>query len=428
MSATIKKLEKGMIEVSCEIAPEDYKNELEAAAKKLTETKPLPGFRPGKASFDMVKQAYGEMAIYETALPAVIRKHYVLAVTEGKVHTYGEPKINVTKLAPGNPIAFTATVAAVPEVDKMPDWKSVKVTSKEVKVDEAKIEETLKELQRMQTKEVKVEREARDNDKLVVDMDLFVGGVPLEGGQAKNHGVYLDENYYIPGMKKEVLGMKAGDKRDFNLKFPEDHFQKNIAGKEVGVSVTAKEVYELTHPEINDELAKTVGQESMEKLRSIIKENMLTEATQKEDQRVELEILDQLVEKAKFGDVPEIVLNDEVKRMIDELKHGVAEQGATWPDYLMNIKKSEADLQLEMAPQAVKRIKTAVLIREIGEQEKVEVDDAELLSEIGKLLNRYTGNAEAQAQLRTEDYQDYLRASLRNRKVLAMVRENALRK
>src|SRR5690606_9558786 len=111
------------------------------------------------------------------------------------------------------------------------------------------------------------------------------------------------------------------DKRDFTLKFPEDHFQKSIAGKEVHVSVVAKEVYELQNPPIDDELAKSLGQETLEKLRTLIRENMLTEAKQKEDQRIEIEILEQLVSKAKFDDVPEVVLNDEVKRMIDELQH-----------------------------------------------------------------------------------------------------------
>lgn len=428
MSATIKKLEKGMVEIEVEVAFDDIKKELENAARTLTEKKPLPGFRPGKASYDTVKNAYGEMAIYETALPNIIRKHYVTAVTENHVHTYGEPKIEVTKLAPNNPIAFKAVVAAVPNVTSMPDWKSIKVEAKEVKVEDAKVEETIKEVQRMQTKEVKVEREAKEGDKLVVDMDLSVGGVPLEGGQAKNHGVYLDDNYYIPGMKEKVIGMKAEDKRDFTLKFPEDHFQKSIAGKEVHVSVVAKEVYELQNPPIDDELAKSLGQETLEKLRTLIRENMLTEAKQKEDQRIEIEILEQLVSKAKFDDVPEVVLNDEVKRMIDELQHGVADQGMQWTDYLTNIKKTEDELKLEMAPQAVKRIKTAVVIREIGEKEVVETDDAELLAEVAKLMNRYTGNAAAQEQLRSEDYQEYLRASLRNRKVLAMIRESATKK
>lgn len=428
MLCTTKKLPKGMVEISCEIPLDEFKNEIENAARELSEKKPIDGYRPGKAPLDVVKARFGEMALYEGALPTVVRKHYVKAVVENHVHSYGEPSINVTKLAPGNPIAFTATVAAIPDVTSLADFRKVKVSTKDAVVADDQIDGALKDLQRMQTKEIRVTREARDKDKIVVDMDLSQAGVPLDGGQARNHGIYLDEEYYIPGLKEKVLGMKEGEKREFTLKFPENHFQKTLAGKDTDFSVTLREVYELRHPPVDDALAKTLGQESLAKLKEIIRGNMKTEADEKERQRLELEILDTLVDKSKFEDVPEKVLSDEVARMIDELKHGIAERGVTFEDYLVNIKKTIDDLRMDFMPQAVKRVKTAILIREIGEKEKVEVSDAEVLAEVHDLMNRYSENAEAQEQIRTEEYQDYIRTSLRNRKVLAMLREAAVKK
>lgn len=425
MSATIKKLPKGMVELSFEIPHDDIVRDLETAAKKISEERPLDGFRPGKAPLDLVKSRVGEMALYEAALPAIVRRNYVRAVTEHKVHSYGEPTINVTKLAPGNPIAFTATVAAVPEITSLADFRKVRVAMKEPKIEDAKIDAALKDLQRMQTKEVRVTREAQDKDKIVVDMDLSQAGVPLDGGQARNHGIYLDEEYYVPGLKEKVIGMKEGEKREFSLSFPADHYQKMLAGKEVGFAVTLKEVHELQHPPIDDVFAKTLGQESLEKLRAVIKENMLKEAEEKERQRVEIEILDGLVEKSKFGDVPDVIMNDEVNRMLDELKHGVAERGLKFEDYLTNIKKSLEDLKMEFTTQALKRIKTAIVIREIGEKEGIEASDAELIKEIEDLMNRHSGDPAAQEQIRSEDYQDYVRGSLRNRKVLETLRETA---
>lgn len=428
MLCTTKKLPKGMVEISCEIPLDEFKNEIENAARELSEKKPIDGYRPGKAPLDVVKARFGEMALYEGALPNVVRKHYVKAVVENHVHSYGEPSINVTKLAPGNPIAFTATVAAIPDVTSLADFRKVKVSTKDAVVADDQIDGALKDLQRMQTKEIRVTREARDKDKIVVDMDLSQAGVPLDGGQARNHGIYLDEEYYIPGLKEKVLGMKEGEKREFTLKFPENHFQKTLAGKDTDFSVTLREVYELRHPPVDDALAKTLGQESLAKLKEIIRGNMKTEADEKERQRLELEILDTLVDKSKFEDVPEKVLSDEVARMIDELKRGIAERGVTFEDYLVNIKKTIDDLRMDFMPQAVKRVKTAILIREIGEKEKVEVSDAEVLAEVHDLMNRYSENAEAQEQIRTEEYQDYIRTSLRNRKVLAMLREAAVKK
>jgi len=428
MLCTTKKLPKGMVEVSCEIPLDEVSKELDAAARQLSEQRPIEGYRPGKAPFDVVKARFGEMAIYEAALPTVVRKYYVKAITENHVHSYGEPNINVTKLAPGNPIAFTATCAAVPEITSLADFRQVKVEQKEQVIEDSRVDGAVKDLQHMQTKEARVTREARDKDKIVVDMDLSHAGVPLEGGQARSHGIYLDEDYYIPGLKDKVLGMKEGEKREFSLKFPDSHYQKMLAGKDINFTVTLKEVYELQHPPLDDAFAKTLGQENMEKLRGVLKENMRLEAEDKEKQRVELEILDKLVEKSKFEDVPDKIMTDEVGRMLDELKHGLDERSVKFEDYLVNIKKSVDDLRMEFAPQAVKRIQTAILIREVGEKEKVEVSDAEVLAEIQTLMNQYKDNAEAQEQVRSEEYQDYLRSSLRNRKVLGMMRDAATKK
>ncbi|HTK04139.1 MAG TPA: trigger factor [Candidatus Eisenbacteria bacterium] len=425
MLCTTKKLPKGMVEVSCEIPLDEIAKELEDSARKLSEDRPIEGYRPGKAPFDVVKQRFGEMAIYEGALPAVVRKYYVKAITEHNVHSYGEPNINVTKLAPGNPIAFTATCAAVPEITSLADFRKVKVEQKKQTIDDARVDGAVKDLQHMQTKEVRAAREARDKDKIIVDMDLSQKGVPLDGGQARNHGIYLDEDYYIPGLKEKVLGMKEGEKREFSLKFPDTHYQKMLAGKDIDFAVTLKEVYELQNPPLDDAFAKTLGQENMEKLRGVLRENMLLEAEDKEKQRVELEILDMLVAKSKFEDVPDKIMTDEVARMIDELKHGLDERGVKFEDYLVNIKKTLDDLRMEFSAQAIKRIQTAILIREIGEKEKVEVSDADVLAEVQNLMNQYAENAEAQEQVRTEEYQDYLRASLRNRKVLGMLRDAA---
>src|SRR5688572_30389510 len=168
MSATIKKLPKGMVELSFEVPHEDIVKDLEAAARQISEQRPIEGFRPGKASFDVVKSRVGEMAVYEAALPTIVRRHYVKAVVENHVHSYGEPSINVTKLAPGNPVAFTATVAAVPKITSLADFRKAKVEVKQPKVEDAKVDEALKDIQRMQTKEVRVNREAQDKDKIVV--------------------------------------------------------------------------------------------------------------------------------------------------------------------------------------------------------------------------------------------------------------------
>lgn len=423
MEMKSKQLPKNSLELTFVLATEDIQADLERSARDLSEKRPLEGYRPGKAPYDIVKARFGEMAIYENALPAIVRRTYVRAVTDGKLRPFGEPEIKVTKLVPGNDVEFTATITLVPNILKLADYMATKVRRNDVKVDEKEVDKTVSQLAKMQIKDAKVSRALTDKDKAVVDMHMSIDNVPLEGGQALDHGIYLNEDYFIPGLKEKIVGANEGEERSFMLPFPKDHFKKELAGKNVDFKVKIKEVYELIHPAIDEAFAKSLGQESVEQLRARIRENLVAEADEKEDQRCDNEFLEKLVEKTKFDDVADTIVNQEVERMVHELEHNVESQGGKFEDYLSSIKKTAGDLKLEMVPQALKRIKIALIIRDIGERENIDAEDAEVLAEQTKLLNKYPDNAEAQAQIRSEDYEDYLRTTLRNRKVVELLRK-----
>lgn len=421
MNIAVKSLPKGLVEISVEMTPDEVKKELNEAAAQLTKDHPLSGFRPGMAPYDVVKGRFGEMAIYEQAMETIVRRTYVKTVMEHKLQVFGEPNVNVTKLVPGNPICYVATVAVVPKVTKLGDFRTISVNSKDPVIEDKAVEDALKELQRMRTKEVRAAREVQPSDKVVVDMDLIIDKVPVEGGQARNHGIYLDEEYYIPGLKDQVIGLKEGEKKTFTLPFPKDHYQKNLAGKNVDFELTMKEIYQLEHPPIDDAFAKEHGQDTIQKLREIIKKNMLDEAQTKERQRAEIEILEKIVEKSTFEDIPEAILNAEIERMLNELRHGLAERGVEFESYLKNIKKSLEDLKKEFAVQATKRINTTLVMRDLAEKEKIEASDVDLLEETQKMINEYSHDAASQEKIRSEEYQDYLRGMLRNKKVLELL-------
>jgi len=428
MQISVKKLPRSQAEITIDLTVEDAKPYLENAAKKLSVDKPIKGFRPGHATYDVVKSAYGEMAIYEEALEPIFRKYYVKAVIDNNLITYGEPKIDVKKLAPGNPVSFSAVVTLVPRSISLPELKNVKIRMKKPVVEEKEVDAALKQLQKMRTKEAAADREVRADDKVVLDMDMSLAGVPLDGGQARGHGVYLNEDYYVPGLKEQILGLKAGEVKEFSLKFPETHYQKNIAGKDVGFKVTVKQVFSLEHPELNDEFAKALGQADMAKLREILKKNILAEAEDKAAQQAENEALEKLVGKARFEDVPEAIVDQEVNRMLHELEHSLHDRGLDIDGYLKNLKKTMAEIKLDFAAQAVKRVKTALLMRDLAAKEKVEISDSELLAEQQRLINAYSDSPETQEKVRSEDYLDYLRTELINRKVLEIVRSTCIDK
>lgn len=427
MKISINNLKKSEIEIKVELAPEEVRGDLEAAAKRLSESSKIPGFRPGYAPYDVVKARLGEMKIWEEAMETIIKRTYFEAISENRVATVGQPYFSVETLAPGNPIVYKVTTAVLPKITKLADYSSIRVQRKEIKIEEKDVETALKQVARMQIKEKEVEREAGREDKVTVDMSMYLDNVPLEGGTAKGHGIYLAEEYYVPGLNEKLLGIKKGESREFSLEFPKSHYQKNIAGKKVDFKVTAKTVHELTHPPMDDSFAKSLGQENMQELRSLIRKNMESEAEFKESQREEIEILEKIVDGSSFEDVPDILLNTEIERMIKELEHSVAEQGLEFNKYLDSVKKTVPQLKLDFSPRALRRIKTALIIREIAEREGIEPDDKEVTEEIAKAMNQYSNDPEAQRVIRSDEYLEEARGISKNKKTIEFLRKTLIK-
>ena len=421
MKTEIKNLGEGQTELKIELELSEFEGALIKASAELSEIKNIPGYRPGKAPYDVVKSNFGEMAIYDHALPKIIQKSYVEAITSHQLVTWGEPKISVTTLAPGNPIAYIAIVTLVPKIEKLVDFKKVVVEEKAINVKPEDAEKTIGELSRMQTRETEVKDAVGPKHKAVVDLDLFKEGVAVEGGTARDHGIYLQEDYYIPGIKEALLGMQINENKTFTVTFPKDHFQKHLAGHEIEVKMTVKNVFDLNSPELNDDFAKSLGQESLTKLRERIEQNIREDLANKEHERAETELLEKLVAESKFEDIPEAMINEEVERMIKELEHSLSERKIEMTDYLKNIKKTLTDLKTGFAAQAVMRIKSALLMREVGINEKIEVDDGEVLRELTTALNEHKDQPELQEYARSDEYQDRIRMILRNRKIMGML-------
>ena len=314
MSYEIKKLEKSEIELTITVQPADYQHELEHAAKHLSEVAAIKGFRPGQAPYEIVKQQLGEQKILETALEEIIHKHYYQAVKEEKLETVGSPMVAIEKIAPGNEIVFKAKIFLLPTI-KLADLGKIKVEQKKDEVGDKEVDAVLNDLRKMRTKEVLKNGAATKEDKILVDMNMFVDKVAIEGGTSLGHQVYLNEPHYIPGFADQLIGMKKDDEKEFTLKFPAEHYQKNIAGRDVDFKVKAKDVYTLELPDVTEDFAKSLGQKDLVALRALLEENLSKEAEQKEAQRVEAEILEQLIEKSEFGDLPENLIKSEKQNL-----------------------------------------------------------------------------------------------------------------
>lgn len=424
---TTEKLPKSEVKIDFEVPWDEAAPYLDEAARELTQAKPIPGFRPGKATYEDAKRHYGEMKILETAIERIVRSTYVKTVLAENLETIGSPSIEVGQLVPGQSIKFTTTSSLLPSVTKFPELANCTVEKKEKTIGKEQIDQAIDEMRRMRRTEALVDRPATNEDLVIIDLEMKNAGVQVEGGSGQDYRVYLSEPQYIPGFAKELEGIKAGEERDFNLKFPEEHFQKHLAGKEIDFHAKAKGVYELALPEANDEFAKGIGLDSLEALQEKLKENMQLEEETKSKEATEIEMLEKLTDAAEFSDIPEILVNEEVRRMMHELQHGVEDQGMKWTDYLSSIKKTADDLKLDFIPQAIRRIKTAVLIKEFAKKENVKPTEEEIDAEVDRILTQVPADdAETRERVSSPDYRDYVASLMRNRKVLEWLKQQCV--
>jgi trigger factor len=259
-------------------------------------------------------------------------------------------------------------------------------------------------------------------------MAMTIDRVAVEGGTTKDHSIYLDEEYYIPGLNEKLMDMKKGEQRVFKLTFPKDHFNKMLKGQEVEFTVDLKGVHEIKHPELDDFFAQRLGQKDLASLKGVLRKNLEEEATTKESQRQEIAALEELLKKSDVDDVPDMLVNNESHKMMHELEHSITRQGLLFADYLTSIKKTQPELLLDFAPEATKRIKTMVLMRAIGKAENIEPSDIEVVEEQTKLLNMYKDDPETQERVRSEDGLDYIKSMLKNRMILKFIRETMVKK
>jgi len=413
------------IELTVELSWEELKPYLDEAAKKISKDVKVEGFRPGHVPYDILKKKIGEMEIVQEAANAAINKT-ASKVLKDEVkedeHLIGQPQVKLTKVAVDSPLEYKINISLMPEI-KLSKYKELGIKEKKVEIKDEEIEKVIKDLQNMRAKEKITDHAVQDGDKVLVDIDMFLDKVPIEGGQGKGTAVMVGGDYIIPGFDKELIGAKKNDIREFKLPYPKDHYQKNLAGKIVEFKVKINEVYEREVPKADEEFAKTLGAKSMDDVKKQIKENMEAEQKQKNEQKMVIEIFETILKSTSFSHIPDSMVHSEAHNMIHELKHNVEQQGAKFEDYLIHIKKSAEEMEKELMPEAEKRVKTSLMLSEVVKIEKIKVEEKELTEAIEKQLEIYKDNPEMKKKADTPEFKNYVQYNLINQKVIDKLKE-----
>ncbi len=410
MKVTKKDLGHAQAELRVELDAEDIKPYLAESAKHISQHINVPGFRPGKAPYEMVKREVGEEKIFTEGLDTIINNSLIKAMQQENIYPYGDPNLNLEKISPLTEVVYSVKLDVYPNVE-LGEWPTEKIKKQPIEVSKDDVEKSLKELTKMLIKEELVERPAKTGDSAVIDFDVLVNGVPIEGGSAKDFGVVIGEGKMIPGFEEQIVGMKAGENKDFKLNFPAD-YKEDLAGKEADFKIAVKQVLERIEPEITDELAKRLGVNSKDELYKRMEDNIKAEKEDKERQRAEIEAVKKITDVSSIGEIPAKMVHDEVHRLIHEFEHDLAHQGAQLSTYLANIGKKPEDLEKEFEPRAIERLKTSLVVDAVVEKEKIQINEKEVDKEWDKQKQFYGNQPQMLDQVNNPDYRRHLRARM----------------
>ncbi len=373
----------------------------------------------------VVEKEIGLGKILEKGAELAARKTYVKIILEDKIEAIGLPKITILKMAAGNPMAFKAETAVMPEME-LPDCAKIVAKNKpkakeEIKIEESEVEGSLNWLAKSRAKYTTVSGGAQKGNRVEIDFEARINGNLIEGGESKNHPFILGQGKFIPGFEDNLAGMKEKEEKEFKLIFPGDYYKKDLAGKEADFKVKINLVQEEEVPEINDDFAKGLGDfENLDKLKNNIRKGLLMEKHSREKEAWRSKIIEKIAEKTKT-DIPELLVEQETANMLAELKSKTENFGLPWEKHLEQLGQKEEELKKGFRSRAEKRIKNALVLNALAKKEKIEVSESEVEEEINKILRQYPDIERAEAKFNLEKAKNHIREILKNEKIFQIL-------
>ena len=358
--------------------------ELQAAADEILleygKKAKMPGFRTGKIPLSILRQKYNASA-YGEAIDKIMNNDLNKYVADKKIRLAGAPHADLAGWEIGKDAEYSLEFDILPTLPAI-DLEKFTVTKKTADLDEKEVETALENIRKSRSVAEKQDAKykAANGDVAVIDFTGLVGDTAFEGGAAKKHHLILGSGAFIPGFEDQIIGHKIGDKFDVNVKFPADYHAENLAGADARFAVEIHEIRKHILPELNDELAKQVGQESVDALKAHIR-NILTEQYNDAAQReMRNELLDILADKVKL-DLPETLVSQELEMAKNEFERSHANCHDEKCDHKWDEKQERKD--------AERRVKLGLILAEWGTQNKVEVSREDLQQAIWSEAARY---------------------------------------
>ena len=286
----------------------------------------IPGFRKGKAPQNIVEKYYGKEIFYEDAFNEIAGEEYEKAIDENKLDVVSKPQIDIVKMEKGQDLVFTAVVQTKPEVT-LGKYKGIEIEKIEYNVKAEDIKKELEQMQEKNARMVSVETPVEKGNTAVIDFEGFVDGEAFEGGKAENHSLEIGSNTFIPGFEDQIIGMKIDEEKEINVKFPDEYFSKDLAGKDAMFKVKVHEIKKKELPKLDDEFAKDVSEfDTLQELKDSIKERLEKQNKDREKYEKEDAVIKVVTSEMKV-DIPSGMIEVEIDNMAKDMEQRMSYQG-----------------------------------------------------------------------------------------------------
>ncbi len=424
MKFEIKNLPESQKEILVKFEFQELEPFIKKKAKEKGKEMEIKGFRKGKAPEELVQFLLHENFLEEVAEEAV-RQAYSEIIKQKKIEVLGPPRVEIIRLAPNNPFEFKFTICVLPDI-QLPDYKNIasQVKRRKVSVEEKEIDQTLKWIQKSRAKRYPKEEPAEFGDFL----EITWSSPDIEKGREHQERIILGESHLLPDFEKELLGMKKGEEKEFQITFPHDYFNQALASKKAQIKAKVLRIEKIELPKIDDNWARSLGKfKDLQDLKNSIKEGIEAEKKQIESQRVQGEILERISKETSF-EIPKVLIEVELARTLKELKGNIPQLlGISFSEYLKGIKQTEEDLKKSLLPEVRAKVKKFLILREIKKRENIQAEEEEIKREADKFLTRFRTPKEAEQHIDPEALREYIRERIENQKTLEFLESFAIK-
>ena len=389
MSVQVENLEKNTAKLTIEVPAEKFEEAVQHSYNKNKGKFNIPGFRKGKAPFNMIKKMYGVGVFYEDAVDEVIDASYPDAAKESGLEIVSRPTISIEEIEEGKAFVYTAVVAVKPEVT-LGEYKGVEVQKTKSEVTEEDIETEIKRAREKNSRLITVEdRGIEDGDQVTIDFDGSVDGKRFEGGKAEDYPLTIGSHTFIDNFEEQLIGKTTGEECEVNVTFPAEYHVEELKNKPAVFKVKVKEIQRKELPEANDDFASEVSDfDTMEEYKKDLTEKLQAEKIEAAKTADEDKVVAKVIENATM-EIPDQMVEEQVNGMVNDYARRLESQGISFKQYVEITGMTAEKIGEQMKPQAIKRIQTRLVLEAVVKAENIQADDAAVEEQFDKMAEDF---------------------------------------